>query len=178
MVQQAEEKKKKTERVRGLCRRTREDMVKWNQMTALRFQEEGETSDIPGFPSGSLRCSCMSGSSIVHKTKTADFPDPNSKDTPHTQWQCRHAPVILIHRHNPALTNIYYTESCRQSLVLWVITRTHCCRQSLVLWVTTRPHCCRQSLVLWVITRTHCCRQSLVLWVITRTHCCRQSLVL
>ena len=31
----------KTERVRGLGRRTREEIVKWNQMTALRFQTAG-----------------------------------------------------------------------------------------------------------------------------------------
>ena len=49
-VQQA--KNDKTERVTGLGRRTREEIAKWNQMTALRFQTEGETSDIPGLPSG------------------------------------------------------------------------------------------------------------------------------
>ena len=43
----------KTERVIGLGRRTREEIAKWNQMTALRFQTGGgETSDIPGLPSG------------------------------------------------------------------------------------------------------------------------------
>ena len=31
----------------GLGRRTREEIAKWNQMTALRFQTGG-TSDIPG----------------------------------------------------------------------------------------------------------------------------------
>ena len=46
MDQQAE--KDKTERVTGLGRRTRQEIAKWNQMTALRFQ----TSDIPGLPSG------------------------------------------------------------------------------------------------------------------------------
>ena len=50
MDQQAE--KDKTERVKGLGRRTREEIAKWNQMTALRFQTGGETSDIPGLPSG------------------------------------------------------------------------------------------------------------------------------
>ena len=49
-------KKKKAERVIGIGRRTREKIVKWDQMTALRFQT-GETSDIPGlnsrFPKGS-----------------------------------------------------------------------------------------------------------------------------
>ena len=49
--QQAE--KDKIERVTGLGRRTREEIAKWNQMTALRFQTGGETSDIPGLPSGS-----------------------------------------------------------------------------------------------------------------------------
>ena len=34
-------KKDKTERVAGLGRRTREEIVKWNQMTALRFQTGG-----------------------------------------------------------------------------------------------------------------------------------------
>ena len=49
MDQQAE--KDKTERVTG-GRRTREEIAKWNQMTALRFQTGGETSDIPGLPLG------------------------------------------------------------------------------------------------------------------------------
>ena len=48
--QQAENDK--TERVTGLGRRTREEIAKWNQMTALRFQTGGETSDIPSLPSG------------------------------------------------------------------------------------------------------------------------------
>ena len=34
-------KKDQTERVIGLGRRTREEIVKWNQMTALRFQTGG-----------------------------------------------------------------------------------------------------------------------------------------
>ena len=50
--QQAENDK--TERVTGLVRRTREAIAKWNQMTALRFQTGGKTSDIPGLPSGEL----------------------------------------------------------------------------------------------------------------------------
>ena len=41
MDQQAEKKKKKTERVIGLGRRTKEEIVKWNQMTALRFYTGG-----------------------------------------------------------------------------------------------------------------------------------------
>ena len=44
-------KKDKTERVTGLGRRTRDELVKWNQMTALR-SKRGETSDIPGLPLG------------------------------------------------------------------------------------------------------------------------------
>ena len=46
----------------GLGRRTKEAIVKWNQMTALRFQTQGETSDIPGLPSGDVtreRISCI-----------------------------------------------------------------------------------------------------------------------
>ena len=48
MGQQAEKKEEKAERLTGLGRRTREGIVKWNQMTALRFQTRGETSDILG----------------------------------------------------------------------------------------------------------------------------------
>ena len=48
--QQAENDK--TERVTGLGRRTKEEIAKWNQMTALRFQTGGKASDIPGLPSG------------------------------------------------------------------------------------------------------------------------------
>ena len=33
-----QQREKRTERVIGLGRRTREEIVKWNQMTALRFQ--------------------------------------------------------------------------------------------------------------------------------------------
>ena len=46
-------KEDKTERVTGFGRRTRtrEEIVKWNQMTALRFQTGG-IPDIPGLPSG------------------------------------------------------------------------------------------------------------------------------
>ena len=40
MGQQAE-KKDQTERVTGLGRSTREEIVKWNQMTALKFQTRG-----------------------------------------------------------------------------------------------------------------------------------------
>ena len=45
-------KKDETGRVTGLGRRTREEIAKRrNQMTALRFQTGGETSDIPSLPS-------------------------------------------------------------------------------------------------------------------------------
>ena len=50
MDQQIE--KDKTERVTGLGKTTREEIGKWNQMTALRFLTEGGTSDIRGLPSG------------------------------------------------------------------------------------------------------------------------------
>ena len=53
MDRQAE--KDKTERGTGLGGRTREEIAKWNQMTALRFQTAGETSDIPGLPSGAVQ---------------------------------------------------------------------------------------------------------------------------
>ena len=46
MDQQAE-KKDKTERVIGLGRRRREEIVKWNQMTALRFQTGGRHNTSP-----------------------------------------------------------------------------------------------------------------------------------
>ena len=45
MDQQAE--KDKTERVTGLGRRTREEIAKWNQMTALRFQTGGRHQTSP-----------------------------------------------------------------------------------------------------------------------------------
>ena len=41
------QKKETTERVLGLGRRTREEIVKWNQMTTLRFQTGDETTDTP-----------------------------------------------------------------------------------------------------------------------------------
>ena len=45
MDQQAE--KDKTERVTGLGRTTREEIAKWNQMTALRFQTGGRHQTSP-----------------------------------------------------------------------------------------------------------------------------------
>ena len=44
--------KYKTERVTRLGRRTREEIAKWNQMTALRFQTGGRHQTTPGLPSG------------------------------------------------------------------------------------------------------------------------------
>ena len=41
------QKKDKTERVIGLGRRTREEIVNWNQMTALRFQTGGRHPTSP-----------------------------------------------------------------------------------------------------------------------------------
>ena len=43
----ASRKKVKTERVPELGRRTREEIVKWNQMTALRSQTEGRHQRSP-----------------------------------------------------------------------------------------------------------------------------------
>ena len=45
-------KKDKTERVIALGIKTRQEIVKWNRMTALRFQRGGETLDIHGLSSG------------------------------------------------------------------------------------------------------------------------------
>ena len=47
--------KDKIERVTGLGRRTREEIAKWNQMTALRFPDRGETSDTKVSQNSSLQ---------------------------------------------------------------------------------------------------------------------------
>ena len=47
--------KGKTERVTGLGRRTREEIAKWNQMTALRFQTGGGDIRHPRPPFGGAR---------------------------------------------------------------------------------------------------------------------------
>ena len=60
--QQAENDK--TERVNGLGRRTREEIAKWNQMTALRFQTGGRHQTSPA----SLR-----GSTTKRTTKTKEL---------------------------------------------------------------------------------------------------------
>ena len=51
-MDQQSERKNKTDRVTGLGRRTREEIVKWNQMTALRFQSRGGDIKHPWPPSG------------------------------------------------------------------------------------------------------------------------------
>ena len=48
-------RKNKTERVIGLSSRTSEEIVKWNQMTALRFQTGEETSNIRRLPPGAAK---------------------------------------------------------------------------------------------------------------------------
>ena len=45
-------KKDKAERLTGLGRRAREEIVKWNQMTGPEISDRGETSDIPGLSPG------------------------------------------------------------------------------------------------------------------------------
>ena len=47
-------KKDKTERVTGLGRRTRDEIAKWNQMTALRFQTGGRHQTSPASLRGEL----------------------------------------------------------------------------------------------------------------------------
>ena len=42
------QKKDKAERVTGLGKRTRKEIVKWNQMTALRFKTGGRHQISPG----------------------------------------------------------------------------------------------------------------------------------
>ena len=50
---QKKKRKDETERVIGLGRRTREEIVKWNQNNdSPEIPDRGETSDIPGLPSG------------------------------------------------------------------------------------------------------------------------------
>ena len=46
--------KEKIERVTGLCRKTREEIAKWNQMTALRFQTGGRHQTSPASLRGEL----------------------------------------------------------------------------------------------------------------------------
>ena len=53
MDQQAE--KDKTERVTGPGRKMREAMAKWKLNDSPEIPDTGETSDIPGLPSGGFR---------------------------------------------------------------------------------------------------------------------------
>ena len=48
-------KKDKAERAIGLGRRIREEIVKWNQMIALRFQTRGRHQTSPAFLRGACR---------------------------------------------------------------------------------------------------------------------------
>ena len=48
--------KDKTERVTGLSRRTREEIAKWSQMTALRFHTGGRHQTSPASLWGFLSC--------------------------------------------------------------------------------------------------------------------------
>ena len=74
--------KDKTERVIGLSRRTREEIVNWNQMTALKFQTRGETSDIPGLPSGVARkCAKKKKKKSKKKKSTAPLNSVNQSKT-------------------------------------------------------------------------------------------------
>ena len=50
--EQVRRKKEKTERAMGVGRRTREEIGKWNQMTALRFQTGGRHQTSPAFLQG------------------------------------------------------------------------------------------------------------------------------
>ena len=68
MDQQAE--KDKTERVTGLGRRTREEIAKCNQMTALRFQTGGRRQTSPASLRGQVRGvtkECKARTSWYHK---------------------------------------------------------------------------------------------------------------
>ena len=51
----ASRKKDQTERVIGLGRRTREEIVKWNQMTALRFHTGGRHQTSPASLQGTIQ---------------------------------------------------------------------------------------------------------------------------
>ena len=55
--QQAENDK--IQRVTGLGRRTREEIAKWNQMTALRFQTEGRHQTSSASLRGILHSNCI-----------------------------------------------------------------------------------------------------------------------
>ena len=54
MNQQTEKKEDKTESVLGLGRRTREEIVKWNQMTALGFETGDRHQTFPASLRGQI----------------------------------------------------------------------------------------------------------------------------
>ena len=61
-------KRYKTERVTGLGRRTREEIAKWNQMAALRFQTEGRHQTSPASLRGIfLKQVCKTQCSYIRK---------------------------------------------------------------------------------------------------------------
>ena len=66
MDQQTE--KDKTERVTGLGRKTREEIAKWNQMTALRFQTGGRQTS-PASLRGSFEGGDVKGSIIRRRAQ-------------------------------------------------------------------------------------------------------------
>ena len=89
---QEAEKQNKTERVTGPGRRTRGEIVKWNQMTAVWFQTGWRhQTDIPGLPSGALdvgsssdNCLDRESGSVLHKwqkTKQTTTPQKNKPAT-------------------------------------------------------------------------------------------------
>ena len=73
--QQAENDK--TERVTGLGRRTREEIAKWNQMKALRFQTGGRHQTSPASLRGEVR-----GGGLYVCTKVVK---PQTSHKPHNQ---------------------------------------------------------------------------------------------
>ena len=82
MGQQAGEKKKKTERVTGLGRKTREEIVKRNQMTALRFQIGGRHQTSPASLRGevAIRVVCLIQYHHYRYSNRTDLPDTAATD--------------------------------------------------------------------------------------------------
>ena len=74
--QQAE--KDKIERVTGLGRRTREEIAKWNQMTALRFPTGGRHQTPPGLPPGDCRGKCFAEHSSISVDKPNKIMNKNN----------------------------------------------------------------------------------------------------
>ena len=61
-----QEEKDKTERVTGLDRRTRGEIVKWNQTTALRFQTGGRHQTFPASLRGAAERICRYATEYPH----------------------------------------------------------------------------------------------------------------